>query len=263
MAESRDPYSVPLDEFIDKVQPHRVMSRRSGEHWLGALYARKVSPRISRFLIRANVSAMATTYTMIAIGTLGAAVIAMPGVWSAVVAALAMQTYLVLDCCDGEIARWNGTEGAKGVYIDRAGHYLTEATAFVALGFRAQNALEIGDWAYLGSVVALLAIFAKSESDLVGTSRASSGMSPIEDVEPTTATGLRSLRSRVLSTGIHRILGAIELTMLVIVAALIDTAFGSLAATRVLLVVTAVVAVTVVIGHFISIVTSDRLTRNR
>ena len=67
----------------------------------------------------------------------------------------------------------------------------------------------------------------------------------------------------MLSTGIHRLLGAIELTMLVIVAALIDTAFGSLAATRVLLVVTAVVAVTVVIGHFISIVTSDRLTRNR
>jgi phosphatidylglycerophosphate synthase len=49
-----------------------------------------------------------------------------------------IQAYLLLDCCDGEVARWRShTSSVRGIYLDRVGHYLTEATLLAALGFRA------------------------------------------------------------------------------------------------------------------------------
>jgi hypothetical protein len=37
-----------------------------------------------------------------------------------------IQVYLLLDCCDGELARLTGRTSATGVYLDGIGHYLGE-----------------------------------------------------------------------------------------------------------------------------------------
>src|SRR5699024_11161422 len=54
------------------------------------------------------------------------------------------QVQMYIDCCDGEVARWRGTSGAKGVFLDKVGHYTTEGLVAAALGVRA-----VGEWSNL------------------------------------------------------------------------------------------------------------------
>ena len=44
------------------------------------------------------------------------------------------QLQLLLDCCDGEVARWRRTFSPKGPYLDALAHYSTEAALPAALG---------------------------------------------------------------------------------------------------------------------------------
>ena len=64
---------------------------------------------------------------MIACGLLAAAVLTLPGLAGALAAVVLIQLQILLDCSDGELARWRQTRSPAGVYLDRIGHYLTEA----------------------------------------------------------------------------------------------------------------------------------------
>ncbi len=58
----------------------------------------------------------------------------------------------------------------------------------------------------------------------------------------------------------HRIIGAVELSLLILAAAVVDTVFGfDRAAVRVLMVAVAVVAVLQTVLHLVSILASRRL----
>ena len=37
------------------------------------------------------------------------------------------QLQMLVDCCDGEVARWRRTSSPAGVFLDKVGHYTTEA----------------------------------------------------------------------------------------------------------------------------------------
>jgi UPF0716 family protein affecting phage T7 exclusion len=58
---------------------------------------------------------------------------------------------------------------------------------------------------------------------------------------------------------VHRIIQAVEVSLLVVVAAVIDAARGGLGATRILVVACLVVGATMVAAHLIAILASRRL----
>src|SRR5688572_27931734 len=95
---------------------------------------------------------------MIAVGILAAAVLTLPGVLAAVTAALLIQVQILLDCVDGELARWRQQFSPAGIYLDRLGHYLTETALPIALGIRAD-----GGWDEIGGYTALGLLAARSE----------------------------------------------------------------------------------------------------
>ena len=63
---------------------------------------------------------------MIVVGVLAAALLTVPGVLPAVGVVLLIQLQILLDCSDGELARWREQYSPVGIYLDRFGHYLTE-----------------------------------------------------------------------------------------------------------------------------------------
>ena len=71
--------------------------------------------------------------------------------------------------------------------------------------------------------------------------------------------GLLSLRRIADVVPIHRALLALEVSVLALLAALVDAAATSLVGTRTLLLVLLGVAVLVVTGHLVTIVTSPKL----
>jgi phosphatidylglycerophosphate synthase len=265
MAARRPP---TIDEVRTGGQPPGLTDRRNEEHWAGRLYMRSVSPYFSWLFIRIGFSPNQLTAIMVACGVLGGVAVALPlpgPAWlgGAVAGLLLIQAYLLLDCSDGEVARFTGKTSVTGVYLDRIGHYLSEVALLVGLGYRAQGAMEPGAWAQLGLVAALGAALIKAETDNVVVARAKAGL----PADP--AGGDRALRPRATSLALarqaaamlrfHRIIGAVELSLLIVITAVIDYVRGGLTATRVLVVAVAFVAVLQTLLHLISILASRRL----
>jgi phosphatidylglycerophosphate synthase len=248
-----------MAEMRAKIHPPGLLERRSGEHWAGRLYMRKVSPYATRLFVAAGIAPNHLTGLMIVAGILAGFALVWPGLPGAVLAAVLVQVYLLLDCSDGEVARWTERKSITGVYLDRVGHYFCEAALLVGLGFRA-SAGEPTGYAVLGMAAALGAVLIKAETDLVDVARARSGRSVVteSDVEPRNP-GLARLRRAALVLRFYRIILAIELSFAVLLAAVVDAALGSLAATQVLTVVVAGVAGLQVVLHLISVLASRRL----
>ena len=252
-----------IAELRAATQPASIFARNSGEHWAGRLYVRRLSPYVTRALLPTGVSPNAVTWGMIVVGIVAAGVLTLPGVIAALAAALLIQGQILLDCSDGEIARWRRQFSTSGIYLDRFGHYLTETALPIALGIRADGGWdELGTYTTLGLLAAVLALLVRTESALVHVARAEAGKPVVEDsvtVAAPRATGIRRLRRWVGFFPFFRAFVAVEATLLALAAALLDLALGDLEATRVLVVALVPVAAITAAGHLLAILTSERL----
>ncbi|MPZ71934.1 MAG: CDP-alcohol phosphatidyltransferase family protein [Nitriliruptorales bacterium] len=251
-----------LTELRAVCQPDTVMGRVSGEHWAGRLYMRHVSLYLTRALLPTPITPDGVTWLMIVSGIAAAAALGVPTVWGAVLAALLIQLQLLFDCSDGEIARWRQATGPVGVYLDRIGHYLTDSALIATLGVRVDGGYDsIGVWTTWGLVGAVFVLVNKAETDLVVVARSVAGMPPPDDqadiIRPR-RTGLAAVRGLASYLPLHRAIGAPELTLLALAAAVGDAATGSLAATRVLSMVLVPLAAAVAGAHLLSILSSSR-----
>jgi phosphatidylglycerophosphate synthase len=190
-------------------------------------------------------------------------VIAVGGLVSAVAGAVLIQAYLLLDCSDGELARWTRRTSASGVYLDGVGHYLGEAALLVGLGVRAQGELTVsGRYLSAGLAAALLAVLVKAETDNVVVARAKAGL-PAAHADAALAPrsgGLALARRLAGLLRVHRITHAVELSLLILAAAVADELRGGLLATRVLLLACLAVSALMVAAHLVAIVASRRLS---
>ena len=235
-------------ELRAATQPPEIFERNSGEHWAGRLYVRRLSPYATKLFVRLGVSPDAVTWLFILVGLAAAAVLSLGGPAAAVGAFALIQVQILLDCSDGEVARWQGRSSVRGVYLDRIGHYLTEAALPIALGIAV-------DEVTLGLVVAVLVLLVKSETALVLVARAEAGKPPPPDREEVAvprAGLLRTLRRSLRRLPFYRAFVAVEFTAL----ALIAEALGE---SETLLVALVPVAAITALGHLVAILTSERL----
>jgi phosphatidylglycerophosphate synthase len=257
------PSSPSIAELRAATQPASIFARNSGEHWAGRLYVRRVSPYATRVLLRLGLSPNAVTWLMIATGIAAAGLLTLPGIVPVVAAVLAIQLQILLDCSDGEMARWQGRSSAAGVYLDRLGHYLTETALPIALGIRADGGWDdLGPYTTLGLVIAVLVLLVKSESMLVHVARAEVGLAKVEDRVEVAAPRrglMRSLRRAAGRLPFYRAFVAMEFTLLALAAAVVDAIAGDLQGTRVLVWVLLPVAAITALGHLVAILMSDRL----
>lgn len=258
-----------LAELRAVAQPPEHIARYNAEHWAGALYLRHLSLYVTRAFLPTGISANGVTWLMIAVGLLGSLALAlpMPWLWGPLLAAFAMQIQVLLDCSDGEVARWRQRFSPAGIYLDRVGHYLTEGTLPVALGLRADGWTpthpgDVGGWTVVGCLVAIVVLFNKAFTDLVHVARAKTGRPMLEDVVSTArpkAARLAALRRGFAYLPIFRAFIAIELTLLALLAAAVDVLRGDLAGTQGLLLLLVPLSVITAGGHFLAVLASPRL----
>jgi len=258
------PSSRPsIAELRATTQPASLFARNSGEHWAGRLYVRRLSPYLTRPLLRTRVTPNAVTWAMIAVGVLAAGALTLPGLLAAAAAAVLIQGQILLDCVDGEIARWRRQFSPAGIYLDRFGHYVTETALPIGLGIRADGGWEaLGTYTTLGLLAAVLALMVRTESALVHVARSEAGKPVVQDtvaVAEPRGSGLRRLRRALGFFPFFRAFVAVEATLLAVAAAMLDLALGDLQATRVLVVALVPVAVITALGHLFAILASERL----
>jgi len=244
-------------------QPPSIFERNSGEHWAGRLYVRRLSPYLTRLLLRTPITPNGVTWLMILSGVAAAAVLTLPGIWAAIGAALLIQAQILFDCSDGELARWLERRSPVGVYLDRLGHYLTETALPIALGIRADGGWDaMGGYTTLGLLVAVLVLLIKGETALVTVARVEAGLGRAEDTVAVAAPRvslLGRLRRMAGHLPFYRAFVAMELTILALAAAIGDELAGSLDVTRGLVIAFVPIAAVTLVGHLAAILTSSRL----
>jgi len=249
---------VQLDELRHVIHPPGKLDSRA-EHWAGRMYMRALSLRVTRLMLRTRMSPNQITTVMVVAGVLSGVALLVPGLPGAVLSVLFMQLYLLLDCVDGEVARWRRQFSPLGVYLDRLGAYLADAAVMVGMGLRASE-LGLDPYVVAGLAAAIGVLLLKSSSDLVHVARADSGMEKATDqsVVPRFS-GLARVRRLASSVQLHRLCNGIEATLLLLVTAVVDMALGDLTATRLATIVITAVVWLLVPAHIVSIVASSRL----
>ncbi|MFI8873935.1 CDP-alcohol phosphatidyltransferase family protein [Streptomyces sp. NPDC055243] len=251
-------------ELRPVVHPAGVKDRRSGEHWAGRLYMREVSLRCDRYLVNTRITPNQLTYLMTVAGALAAPALLVPGITGAVLGVIMVQLYLLLDCVDGEIARWRKQYSMAGVYLDRVAAYLCDAAVLVGFGLRAADLWGSGRidwlWAFLGTLAALGAILIKAETDLVGVARHQQGLAPVkESASEPRSSGMALARRAAGALKFHRLVLGIEASLLILVLAIVDSVRGDLLFSRIGVAVLAGIAMLQTLLHLVSILASSRL----
>jgi phosphatidylglycerophosphate synthase len=262
-----------IAELKRVAQPPEVRLRRNAEHWTASLYLRNLSPYLTWVLLRTPITANGVTGLMILAGWCTAAALLVPGIGGVVLAVVLGQVQMLIDCCDGEVARWRGTSSPAGVFLDKVGHYTTEALIPIALGIRAAGfPFEAPDdflWTMLGVLLALIIVLNKALNDMVHVARANAGLTKLADRREETVPSQRlvaRLRSVARFVPFHRLYHSVELTLIAFGAAvlgLILTAAGAIGSpvevTRWLVAALVPLSVLALAGHFIAILASKRV----
>ena len=261
------PTNPTIAELKAVTQPIEISGRQNSEHWLGNPFFRKLSPYQTRVLLKAGFSANGVTYLMIASGFAAGLALLIPGLPGGLLAAFFGQLQMLLDCSDGEVARWRQTSSPAGVFLDKLGHYIAEGFIPIALGIRAVGGVEELDSQNLGFVVlglllSVLVLFNKALNDMVHVARAFNGLPKLSEspaVAAPKSSVLAKLRSLVRLFPFNRIFHSIEMTLLIAIAAVADLFVGDLVATQFLLQFMVIAAAVTVVGHIVAILNSSRL----
>ena len=256
-----------LDQLRAVAQPAEHIARYNAEHWAGALYIRHLSIHATRALLPTHITPNGVTWLMIMVGVFGAFAIPFGGVVGPLVAVIAMQLQILLDCSDGEVARWRQRFSPAGIYLDRIGHYLTEAAIPFAIGLRADGwALgrpgDVGGFTVLGLLVAVIVLVNKAFTDLVIVARAKTGRPLLDDVAETAmskVSGVAAVRRAARRLPFFRAFVAVEASLLALAAAIVDVMRGDVLGTQVLVVVMLPLAMVTAAGHLLGVLTSSRL----
>lgn len=225
---------------------------------------REVSLRVDRHLVNTRITPNQLTYVMTVAAALAAPALLVPGVWGAVLGVVMVQLYLLIDCVDGEVARWKKQYSMVGVYVDRVAAYVCDAAVLVGFGLRAADLWGSGRidwlWAFLGTLAALGAVMIKSETDLVGVARHQQGLPPVKETasEPRSS-GMALARRAAGALKFHRLVLGIEASLLILVLAIVDQIRGDLFFSRLGVAVLAGIALLQSLLHLVSILASSRL----
>jgi hypothetical protein len=245
-------------------QPVSITGRRSAEHWTASLYLRRFSPYLTWLLLPTGISANGVTIIMILTGWSAAAALLIPGLPGALLGALLAQAQMLVDASDGEVARVRGTSGPAGVFLDKIGHYTTEALIPICLGLRAAGGIDVADaWAYAGAVLAVVIVWNKALNDMAEATRYATGLPRLADTAENVAPRagvVAAARRAARYVPFHRLYHSVEMSLLILAAAVADAVLGDLVGTRALLAALLPLAALSTLGHAAAILSSRRLT---
>jgi hypothetical protein len=109
---------------------------------------RPLSIYFTWIFVRTPISANQVTILQEILGVIGIILLATKSLAWALIGMLLIQLGYILDCTDGEVARWKGQSSINGVFLDLIGHTLVIPGYMFALGF--------GVWMRTGQLEAVI-----------------------------------------------------------------------------------------------------------
>ena len=259
---------VPSIAAIRKIgQPPAIRGRATAEHWSADLYWRRISPYLTRTFIKWGLSADHVTVGVILVGWLAVLSLLIPTVTGSlwllgpILAAVFAQLQMLVDASDGEVARVRGTSGPRGIFLDKIAHYTTEGGVPIALGAMLAWTMDDTLPLALGALLGFMVLLNKSFNDAVHVARSKVEMPPVADSVEARAIGnpvLGFARKAARLVPLHRVYHSVEMTQLILIAAIVQLVIDQPVLWWLLIGLTAVTPL-VLAGHFVAILASSKL----
>ena len=138
---------------------------RSGNDVAGLLFGDHASLPLTKLWIDLRLSPDVATVGMLVTGLVGSGLQLLSGGWMVLGAAL-LVLYYVLDCVDGEVARFRRVENIKWGYYEYLFHMLVKPVSFVAVGYALTRELGSPLFLLAGASGAVAALWLKLFVDL-------------------------------------------------------------------------------------------------
>ncbi len=135
---------------------------RGGDGFFSTYAVRPLSRRLTAVGLRHGWSPNGVTVVSLAVGVLSALLVATGSRWAWVAAAVLLMLALVVDCVDGEIARYTRRFSALGAWLDGVGDRVKEYSVFAAL---ALVATRHGDPSWVLGIAAMALVTARHLED--------------------------------------------------------------------------------------------------
>lgn len=134
---------------------------RTGDGPYSTAAIRPLSRLVTRLSLRLNVTPNTLTMLSVAIGIATALLIMAGATWAWVAAAFGLQLALVIDCCDGEVARFTRRFSTFGGWLDGIGDRGKEYLVFAALAAAASGGRPV----WLLAMIAMAVVTARHLED--------------------------------------------------------------------------------------------------
>ena len=122
----------------------------------GLLFGDRASLPLTKLFVDLRLSPSIATVAFLVCGLLGSALQVAGPAWAVAGAAL-LVLYYILDCVDGEVARWQGVEDMRWGYFDYIFHMVVKPSCFLAVAVGTWLELE-NAWLLLAGAVAAVAV---------------------------------------------------------------------------------------------------------
>ncbi len=120
-------------ESIEELQKIVAKSKKSHFAPRHDIFVRKVSIYVTWFLLQTPLSANAVTILQTLVGVAGAFFLCSQSLAWGFFGIILMQFGYILDCCDGEIARYRKQSSVNGVFLDLLGHEIVIPAMYMGL----------------------------------------------------------------------------------------------------------------------------------
>ena len=118
--------------------PVRLQARRcarGGDGWLSERTVRPLSRQITPWAVKAGLAPTTVTVASLIVGASAVATAVLGTRWGYLATAVLMIVSLVLDCIDGEVARWTHRYSRGGAWLDAVGDRVKEYAVWFAVAW--------------------------------------------------------------------------------------------------------------------------------
>lgn len=125
-------------EVVAAPDPVRLQARRcarGGDGWVSERTVRRMSRHVTPLAVRMGLAPTTVTVLSLLVGAAAVGAALLGTRWGYLLTAVLMVVSLVLDCVDGEVARWTRRYSKGGAWLDAVGDRVKEYAVWFAVGW--------------------------------------------------------------------------------------------------------------------------------
>ena len=173
--------------MVESIKELKKICQKENDNWYGRYFVRKISIYITKSLLNTEVTPNQISGLSILIGIIAGIFFVFGNYWYTLGGALVLLLSNIVDCVDGEIARYRKSASVAGKYIESFNDYIVHPFVFVCISFGLYNIFHNLFIFVLGFLIVLFSYWGAIATALVYETLTTQTSNPKEKVKKQTS----------------------------------------------------------------------------